>query len=821
MKSKSPRYSITPLKFVVPLAIHYVANKRGWPKDHVLSKWASKYTTNLYAGVIQSRPITETLKQNSPLAWSELTDKKIFARHLSPAQEYNAKLKNEEKANTANIAENFIRPAHFFREGRSNLFFTFFAQWFTDGFFRSSLIDPKKTGANHHVELCQIYGLNKSTTDCLRLHSNGYLRYQGEKGNELPPALYKKVEDHYEVEEPFEKLSYLQTLSDAQIAASGKPFIKNELELVIARSSNSDSAKAFNPIYNSLKPTLLASGLERGNSTIGNLIMNTFFLRCHNRICDELIKLPDFNKDGKVDDESVFQIARAINITLLIKFTIEEYISHIAGNTLFRFDPSYAEKQQWYREPWLAAEFNLLYRWHGLIPNAYHIDQNTTVDFRVNSVQQLNQHSLEVLLKSACKQAAGVIQAGNTPPYLKNAEQKMLNLGREWQLQPYNEYRKAFGLKPLKSIDKLTKSPRLRAQLKETYGSIDNVEFVSGIYHEDPYKGQIVGELQSVMVAYDAFTQLYTNPLVSEKNHERLLKNSVANDWIKNTSSLDQLVSRVLKIETNEEVSFDNPRCKKEPSISTPKSQILKQTGDNRSLKNVLCPHLRVGINSGNLPVDKNGWIKKNQLEAFLVHSGLKKNSLLIKALIFGGINNSPMKKNRLVNLYTFRKTSLDHGSSSGVLNNTEGLNKENLIIFKKHSQAVNNEQRLYTEEFRKIAKELHHSPVNFKASSKGHFLQILEFKIILEVYGRKDNLRKQKYLTYDDIVSLWKHSRLPQGWNYPVKSKIGLLWTIKTLYQGYLQARKNLKSDKGSTNEPKRNRQSNRDNTTAPPESK
>ena len=56
-------------------------------------------------------------------------------------------------------------------------------------------------------------------------------------------------------------------------------------------------------------------------------------------------------------------------IVLLIKIVIEEYINHI---TPYHFqlaaDPAPFKNERWNRPNWMAIEFNLLYRWHGLIP---------------------------------------------------------------------------------------------------------------------------------------------------------------------------------------------------------------------------------------------------------------------------------------------------------------------------------------------------------------------------------------------------------------------------------------------------------------------
>jgi prostaglandin-endoperoxide synthase 2 len=62
------------------------------------------------------------------------------------------------------------------------------------------------------------------------------------------------------------------------------------------------------------KEKLFAMGKERGNVQIGYVMMNTLFLREHNRICDVLAA----HYSGW-DDERLFQTARNVVIVLLIK----------------------------------------------------------------------------------------------------------------------------------------------------------------------------------------------------------------------------------------------------------------------------------------------------------------------------------------------------------------------------------------------------------------------------------------------------------------------------------------------------------------------
>ena len=70
-----------------------------------------------------------------------------------------------------------------------------------------------------------------------------------------------------------------------------------------------------------------------------------------------------------------------------MKLVVQDYINHIAGKDLFTFDPRFADKEEWYRTPWIALEFDLLYRWHGLVRDEIEVGGRTYdhTEYRVNN----------------------------------------------------------------------------------------------------------------------------------------------------------------------------------------------------------------------------------------------------------------------------------------------------------------------------------------------------------------------------------------------------------------------------------------------------
>ena len=80
------------------------------------------------------------------------------------------------------------------------------------------------------------------------------------------------------------------------------------------------------------------------------------------------VKLKEAHKSW--DDDRLFQTARMINLACALKVVIEDYINALAGELgTFQLVPGFADKQRWYRTNRISIEFNLLYRWHGLVPD--------------------------------------------------------------------------------------------------------------------------------------------------------------------------------------------------------------------------------------------------------------------------------------------------------------------------------------------------------------------------------------------------------------------------------------------------------------------
>lgn len=445
---------------------------------------------------------------NDYTSWPGLTDRRFSGRHLPVATpQYLAKLTTA----PTELAALFNRNGPM-QKDRSSVLFMFFAQWFTDSILRVDPTDRRRNTSNHDIDLCQIYGLDEETTHILRSHHGGKLRCQMLNNEPLLDYLYVQSEGDSLVVKP---------------EYTGLPYI-NHLDVIFAEIDISRRKKIY------------ATGLERGNSTIGYVAISTLFMREHNRICDQLhIDHPSW------DDERLFQTARMINIVLLMKVVVEDYINHIAGSPVFKLDHDFAEDQPWYRTNWIAIEFDILYRWHSLVPDTISVNAQTVSakDYKNNNI--LFEHlGLRGLFNTASSQQAGRIGLFNSPTFLAPAEIAALNMSRAFKLRSYNDYREQFKLDRLSDWEELNDDKAVIDELKKYYHSVDDVEFMVGLMAEGRRGRALFGDLLNTMVAYDAFTQIFTNPLLSRNVFNDQTFSSYGMKLIAQTKSIQDIASR-------------------------------------------------------------------------------------------------------------------------------------------------------------------------------------------------------------------------------------------------------------------------------------
>jgi prostaglandin-endoperoxide synthase 2 len=494
----------------------------------LIRRGVSRFVINRFGYSTTLRPRALSLASDYT-SWLSLTDRTNSGRHLPPATpEAQAALPAEADVVALYKRERFVKST------KTSVMFMFFAQWFTDSFLRTSLTDYRKNESNHEIDLCQIYGAKIEQTDLLRSKEGGRLKSQSINGEQYPEFLFqpRKLGDPVVFKPEFDGLFDPTFISD-----------------VILRSAPEAQKDKF-----------FAVGLEHGNSTIGNTTMNIVFLREHNRLAGILAA-----ENPTWDDERLFQTARNIAIVLLLKLVVEEYIAHIAP---FDFPleavPLIADGQRWDRTNWCAIEFNLLYRWHSLVPDTIGSGsaQLNSTGFRNNNPLVLEK-GIEALMDICSKECAGRIGLLNTPAFLveesgwPSVEQVTVALMRNARLRSFNDYREAYKLPRITSFEQLTPNAELQQRLKTLYGDIDKLEWYVGIFAEDYADYEMMGELMSYMVANDAFTQALTSPLLARNVFNEATFTKTGLKIISETGSIQQIVARNSQSPDSVYVSFD------------------------------------------------------------------------------------------------------------------------------------------------------------------------------------------------------------------------------------------------------------------------
>jgi prostaglandin-endoperoxide synthase 2 len=440
-------------------------------------------------------------------SWASLTDKRFSGRHL-PAAPTVPDLPAAE-----DVADFFVRPEGAFTPcPKSTVLFSYFAAWFTDGFLRSDRTpppngpDPRKNDSNHEIDLMQIYGLTRDVTDQLRLHDGGLLKSQVINGEEYPPYLY---DGGGAQKQEFDRVSWVHTR--------------------LAPPPPEKLAKFF------------ALGSDTGNLQLGFVLMNVIFLREHNRIARELAQqYPGW------DDDRLFETARSIMIVLLIKIVVNEYINHITPyHFQFRADPASFKNPPWYRANWMAVEFNLVYRWHPLVPDIYHAGgADVSMHDTLYETGMLTDNGLGAIAEEASSQAAGKVSVLNTSRELRGVQQWSVEKGRDVSLASYNDYRELAGFPRVTAFNQISGDPGVQARLKALYGTVDRIEFYTGLYAEDTRPNSVLPSVIGRMVGIDAFSQAFTNPLLSPRVFNPATFSPRGMEIIESTRSLSDIVNR-------------------------------------------------------------------------------------------------------------------------------------------------------------------------------------------------------------------------------------------------------------------------------------
>lgn len=437
-------------------------------------------------------------------SWTSLTDRAWDSRHLPPAED-------RPLPPAESVAALFNRDGEMIPCEKSTLLFPYFAEWFVDGFLRSERPypdpetgeprrDPARNESNHEIDLIQIYGLTDDVTRQLRVGRGGLLHSQELGGEEYPPYLYKGADKQFD-----------------------------KVTVVRAEQITDDQRRQ-----------LFAFGSDTGNLQLGFVLMGVLFLREHNRIARDL------EREYGWDDERLFQTARNILTVILIKIVVEEYINHISPYHLkLLADPTGFRNPRWYRQNWMAIEFNLLYRWHSLVPSSFLVgSREVAVADTLFNTDLVVEHGLGACFEDASRQRAGRVGLLNSPPEVWDAELASVRQGRAVRLRPYNEYRRLARFPRARRFEDVSSDPRVVSGLRDLYGSVDEIELYPGLFAEDVRPNAVLPSLIGRLVAIDAFSQAFTNPLLSPRVFNPETFSPLGWQLIRTTNTLSDLLHR-------------------------------------------------------------------------------------------------------------------------------------------------------------------------------------------------------------------------------------------------------------------------------------
>ncbi|GIJ56941.1 peroxidase family protein [Virgisporangium aurantiacum] len=260
--------------------------------------------------------------------------------------------------------------------------------------------------------------------------------------------------------------------------------------------------------------------------------LHTMFAREHNVLCDELRA-----KYRGWDDERVYQTARLIVSALIAKIhTIEWTPAILATETLdlgMNTNWSGPPAHEWLTKLgiWLldnqaavgipstvpdhhAAPFSLtedfvtVYRMHPLLPDDYVLRDHRTgevlrrLEFAdvqgANADDQLRAAGLDSMLYSFGISYPGAISLHNYPRSMRRFERdgEIVDLAvvdlvrsRHRGIPRYNDFRAGLHMPRIRRWEDMCADPRSVEVLRETYGSVDEVDTMVGLFAETPPDG--------------------------------------------------------------------------------------------------------------------------------------------------------------------------------------------------------------------------------------------------------------------------------------------------------------------------------------------
>jgi hypothetical protein len=272
---------------------------------------------------------------------------------------------------------------------------------------------------------------------------------------------------------------------------------------------------------------------EADNWWLGLSLMHTLFTWEHNAICDRLHReYPSWS------DNDLFEHARLVNAALMAKIhTVEwtpavinhptmvsamrgnwwgvleegiykvfgrvsdsEVLSGIPGSPTDHHSAPYA----------MTEEFVSVYRMHPLLPDDYSFRSHRNDELLQErdffgivydrARETLHEVPMADIMYSFGTSHPGAIMLHNYPRALQNLKKEdgtPIDLGtidilrdRERGVPRYNEFRRLFHRKPVRTFEELTDKPQWAEEIRDTYDNdIEKVDLMVGLYAEPPTRG--------------------------------------------------------------------------------------------------------------------------------------------------------------------------------------------------------------------------------------------------------------------------------------------------------------------------------------------
>ncbi|MEM7391210.1 MAG: peroxidase family protein [Verrucomicrobiota bacterium] len=308
-------------------------------------------------------------------------------------------------------------------------------------------------------------------------------------------------------------------------------------------------------------PGFFIAGDFRANEQAGLTAMHTLFVREHNYWAD-VFRTAMPNLSG----EEVYQYARAVVAAEMQVITYREFLPALLGRDAMRPYRGYRPEVN----PGLANVFSTAaYRFgHSMLSSTLlrlDAEGNEIAEGHIELADaffnplNITGIGIEPYLRGLAAQRAQTIDLLLVddvrnflfgPPGAGGFDLASLNIqrGRDHGLPNFNEVRRAYGLRPVRSFNELTGDPEMRERLNSVYEHPNEVDPWVGGLAEEPRRGALVGET-NFRIIRDQFERL--------RDGDRFWYESYLPDWMKRMVE-QQTLSRI--IQRNTDIGRELPR---------------------------------------------------------------------------------------------------------------------------------------------------------------------------------------------------------------------------------------------------------------------